>query len=299
VAITDGKIQFKNPNLNTIEVDVPILGYITTVKLPLDITKLNNGLYTVFDHASAGTFDTRQCQCVFQLNATEQATFEDFLRTEGVTKGRGQQLKIMMNTKSGFFPFGPDKGDVGEFDVVVEILDHGKQVQSPYLFFETKILMTAAHTTPGSWPAYSLPAEVKEGGPDPPTGNLKIGTVTDNRFPPRFFKPKNQYAIYTVIEEDSSGQIIDRGSSGDGFQTSFEMVSNESKAAAVIEHLNTTVRNNTFDLGVDPNSHPFGKDIGDDGTYTVRLIQNNIKIMHELHNRFNYKLELSYESGPV
>lgn len=290
--ISDGKIQLKNPNLDTIEVSHPLFGYTTTIKLPLDVGKLDTGLYNVFDHSSAGSFDTRQCRCTFQLNAAEQNTLEDFLRTEGITKGRGALLKLEMDTGSGFFPFGPDKGDVGEFDVVVEVLDHGRQRDAPFKFFETELLITSTHSTPGSWPAYSLPSEVSE-------GEITIGTITNNRFPPAYFKPKNRYAVSTVIEEDSGAQIIDKGSSGDAFETSFKMVSNESKAAAVIAHLNNTVRNNTFNLIVAVNSFPFGRNIGDDGTYTVRLIQNKISIVHEIHNRFNFSLKLSRESGPV
>ncbi|GAI98184.1 unnamed protein product, partial [marine sediment metagenome] len=182
MAVSDGKVQFEDADANQIEVDLPVFPYKSNIIFPFDIQKLENGKYASYDHGvGAATYDHRICECTFQLTEAEAIIFNDFFRDDYTaapeTKGRAFDVTMRMNASSGFFPFGPDKGDVGDFVVALEIKSHARIGESPYLYFS----ITVNITNVGSWPVYSLPAEVAE-------GEMTIGTITNNRFPPDWIK---------------------------------------------------------------------------------------------------------------
>jgi len=287
MAVTDGKIQFEDSDANQIEVTIPRFGYQTTIDMPLDIIQLDDGSYVAYDNGDGDPtlYDKRRCQCKLYLDATEQQTLNNFFRDDDENpKGRAYDVTMRMNTGSGFFPFGPDKGDVGDFATAITFRSTPAIGDSPFLYFDGTLNMQ--HT--GTFSAYSLPSEVSE-------GDLSIGSITNNRFPPGWFKPNGRYTYFETVKEDGSVEWMDRSEQGDWYNTSFEIVSNESKAAAVIDYLTATVRNNTFTLASCSNSYPFGRDLGD--TVVVRLIQSQIVIVHENYNRFRYTLKLSALPG--
>ncbi len=287
MAVTDGKLQFEDEDANQIEVTVPRFGYQTVIDLPFEIVQLDDGLFDIYDYGGGNPalYDKRRCNCKFYLNATEQQTFNNFFRDDDENpKGRAYDVTLRMNTDSGFFPFGPDKGDVGDFDVAVTFGNTPAIGEAPFLYFDSNI--NIQHT--GSYPAYSLPSEVSEGG-------LTIGTITNNRFPPGWFKPSGRYGFFETVTEDGTVEWMDRSENADWYTTTFEMVSNESKAAAVIEYLTATARNNQFTLTAPTNSYPFGRDLG--VSVVVKMIQSKIEITHEYFDRFRYTLKLSVLVG--
>ena len=284
--VTSGKIQFAD-NGNTLEISLPIFGYKTIIDMPLEIVRLDNGKYELYDHGEdAETYDIRKCQCTFLLTATEQNSLNGFFNNAAANPtGRGIDVTIRMNTGSGFFPFGADKGDVGDFDVAARIIETPITGESPFNYFTCKVEFI--HT--GTYPVYSLPAEISE-------GSFTIGTITNNRFPPAWFKPKSEYANWATIELDSSSQWIDRGTGGDWYDTEFEMHSNESKCAKVIEYLTGAAgRSNIFQVSQGTNYYMFGRDITT-AALNVKLIQKRIVITHSRYNLFTYPLNLSYVS---
>lgn len=289
MAITDGKIEITDADNNSIEVNMPVFPYKSIIDLPFDIQKLDDGTYGAYDHgADHDTYDIRRCQCRLMLTPAEQVTLNDFLREDNIaiTKGRAYDVTLKMNAGSGFFPFCPDKGDVGDFDVAIIFRRHGTIGESPFKYFVSDIEIVNT----GSWPEYSLPAEISE-------GSITIGTITNNRFPPDWFKPKVQYGYFITIEQDSSVQWIDRSENGDWWETFFRMHSNESKAAKVIEYLTGTARANAFNMTANADSYMFGRDKGN-GIFSTQLIQDSIIVTHEKYNLFTYSLNLSYVSGP-
>lgn len=286
MAVGDGKIQFAD-NGNTLDIDLPIFGYKTIIDMPLEIVKLDSGQYALYDHGDdAETYDIRRCQCTFQLNATQQNSLNGFFNNSAATPtARGIDCTIRMNANSGFFPFGADKGDAGDFDVAATLISTPTVGESPFNYFTSRVEFV--HT--GTYPAYSLPAEVSE-------GSFTIGTVTNNRFPPGWFKPKSGYANWATIERDGTSQWIDHGSSGDWYETQFEMRSNESKCAKVIQFLTgASGRSNQFAVAQGSGYYMFGRDISVADLY-VKLIQKKIEITHVGHNIFTYPLRLSYVS---
>lgn len=281
MAASSGKIEFEDADANKIQVSVPSYSYKTTIDLPFDWQKMDDGTWEGYDNGTS--YDKRMCECSFFLTVAEMATFNDFFRTDG--EGRGRDVTMRMNTDSGFFPFAPDKGDVGDFTVALTIKKPGKVGDAPFRYFKVGVII---HNT-GSWPAYSAPAEVSE-------GNLTIGTVTNLRFPPAWFEPKSEYGEFVTIEQDSTSQWIDRSDNYDWYETSFNMVCNQSKTAALIAYLVDTARVNSFTTIPPGASYMFGRDKSATATYTTKMIQDKIIITNDMHNRFSFGLNFNYIS---
>jgi len=285
--IIENKLEFEDTDGNKIMVSLPVFPYKTSIEFPFDIQKLNDGSYSSYDHGS--TYDIRKCECTFILDEGETLTFLEFFTNEyeyGVNKGRAFDVTMRPTvSNSGFFPFGPDKGNNGDFDVGVIIKNISRIGNAPYLYFHIDVLIINT----GSWPTYSLPSEVSE-------GSLTIGNVSNNRFPPNWFNPSGGYGYFGTVLQDGSIEWIDRFEGADHYQTSFNMVSNESKTAKVIEYITGTARDDNFSIVSGNNIFPFGKNIPDNKTYTVKMIQNKIDITHVRHDRFEYSLKLAYIS---
>jgi len=284
---TDKKITLTNfdgtPDL--IEIPVPIFGYTTTIQMKLAIQPLGDKKVFTFDSGIA--FDIRTFRGQLALNIADQLTFNDFMRTVGADNGRAQNLKLDMITDSGFFPFGPDKGDKGTFTVSFRTVNKPGIGSGPYKHFPDEIVMVNI----AAYPAYSLPSQIGQ-------GNLTIGTITGNRFPPDWFEANTRYAAHHAILQGQTAEYIDQGVGADSYSNRFEMVSNHSKAAAVIDEMTATNRGSTFNLVVPADSFAFGRDKSDSGTYVVQMLDNEIEITHETFNRFRYGLNLNYVSGP-
>jgi len=143
---------------------------------------------------------------------------------------------------------------------------------------------------PSSYPVYALPAESKE-------GELQIGTITENRFPPEFFQPEENIGYVGTVLQDGDTEYIDRGEAAQDYETHIMMLSGEPKAAAVIDYLAGTARAGNFALVTPTGFYPFGRNLGD-GTFTVNLITETIMITHNRYNEFAFNLDLGYISGP-
>ena len=291
--VTSGKVQFEDSDGNTLEVSLPLFPYTTTIDLPFEIQKLENGSYDCYDHGGgvADVYDSRRCQCTFELSATEIGLFNAFFSedNQATTKARGFDVTMRMNTDSGFHPFGPDKGDAGDFTVALQIENHGAVGEEPMEYF--RIGVDIANT--GAWPSYSMPAEVAD-------GSFTFGTVTDVRFPPQWFKPKVEYRVYRTIEQDGSVRWIDRGQNGDWFESAFELHANESKMGRIVAYLVGTARVAAFQV-ISPAAgitgyYIFGYDKGAAGTYNVKMIQDTLKIKHDRYNHFSMPISLSWVS---
>ncbi len=263
----------------------PSYGYSTTIDFPWDIQALDNGKYETFDHGTL--YDKRKCSCLIYLTESEMDSLNSFLSEDNsaISKGRAYDVTLRMNTNSGFFPFGPDKGDVGDFDVAIKVKVHGRVGDEPFRFFAVELEI---HNV-GAWPSYVLPTAKHE-------GNFTFGTVTECRFPPAWFKPKNRYATFLTIDQGSSSNWIDRGANGDRFETSFDFACDNSKASRVIAYIADSARSNTFTVVPPANAFMFGEDKGDTATYTVRNISNRIKITHSRKTLFTFPIKLSYVS---
>ena len=245
MAPADGQIEFDNGSGTTIQVSVPSYPYKTTISLPFEWQKMDDGTWEGFDHGTS--YDKRKCNCFFYLTAAQMETFNDFFNTDG--SGRAIDVIMRMNANSGFHPFGPDKGDVGDFTVALTYKKHGAVGESPFRYFKVEVEI---YNT-GAWPVYTPPAEVDD-------GDFTIGTVTDLRFPPNWFEPEVEYGTFMTLEENSTSQWIDRSNNYDWYETNFNMVCNESKAAVLIAYLADTARVSSFTVVPPGNAYMFGRD---------------------------------------
>lgn len=280
---TDGKITVTlNGGGNEINVAVPIFGYQTIIDFPFTIVKRDDGSYNVWDDNGTGsTFDKRYCQCQFELSASDMNTLNTYISDTG----RGQSdLVLSMSTGSGFFPFGPDKGDTGDFEIALVIKNSDRVSNEPWGYFvcEVEIYNT------GTWPSYTLPSEVSE-------GSFTFGTVTNCRFPISWFKPTTKYAVHDTRDYDGDIRYIDRGSSGDHYTTDWTWVCNESKAAAILDYIETTARGTAFSITSASGFYPFGRDNGD-GSFTVKMIQERIVVRHENYDQYKFDMKLCKDS---
>ena len=268
---------------NTITIGQPWFGYTSTINMPFTIEKLSNGTYATYDPSS--TCDVRQCQCTLYLDSTDHAAFTDFMGD--ATKGRGRDDIVMtLPTGSGFFPFGPDKGDVGAFTVAISPPDYQGIVESPYKYFMTEIVITNT----GSYPSYTPPAHT-----DLKEGSWTFGTITDLRMPQGLFSPTIHTAFDTQITRGGAAMALDRAIGGDWEETEFTWELNEAKAAAICAYITGTSRAAGFNIIPGADYYPFGYVAGN-STITCRLIQNVISITHDRHNQFTFDLRLAYIS---
>lgn len=271
----------------SIDIPAPLLGYSSTVSLPMDVVPLDDGSYST--RCEATTYDKRWCECEFWLNEVDGLALQNFVRgtlSGGVT--RQAALIMTLPSNSGFFPFGPDKGDTGSFTVNLTILSISGIGDSPWRYFRYKVRIENA----GAYPAYSIPTGVSQ-------GSFTFGTVTNCRFPQEWFYPTSRYAIHKTMLEDGTSSIVDRGSAADSWTSAFTMTGNESKTAALLNYITGTVRGSTFTFVAGNYYYPFGADLGDNGTFTARLISGEIIVKHSHPDTFSFGVEISYVSGPT
>lgn len=257
---------------------VPEFGYQTDIKLPFDFIKLDSGSYNVRDEGTK--YDKRSCKCSLILSPAEQASLNTLLNSTA----RGKSLILTLPSGSGFFPFGPDKGDTGVFTVVI-LLEGTPSIQSsPFKYFRCDL--TIFNT--GVYPAYSLPTQI-------PEGVFTIGTISNCRMPQSLFEPAQSYGISVSFTESNRADFTDRGALFDSAATKFVQQCNQSKCAALLNYLTNTIRSGAFSVTSADNFYMFGSDQGSSDTYTVRMTSNALVIKHPRYNEFEASLELQKE----
>jgi hypothetical protein len=240
---------------------------------------MSSGLYKTFD--AGATYDIRSCECVFRLDATQANSLLGFIDTTA----RGRNVTLTLPSGSGMRPFGPDKNDTGAWTVSAEILDSPGVMDAPYLYFDIKTRLVNQSTHP----AYSLPAELNE-------GSISIGTVDNVKFPQGWFKPENRLGLNIDYGMSGIAKYIDRGGYADAHINTAIYNCSQAKAAAIVDYLTGIARAEPFTLTTADNQYAFGRRSGGAGSYTVRLIQNEITIVHNGHDNFDIGLSLSREA---
>ena len=263
------KVQGKAYRFNN-----PQYGYTTTIHIATHITPVAPKGYTVWDDGSS--YDYRTCRAEFLLYEDDAETLIQTITDDAY--GRGIDCNLMLQEGSGFYPFGPDKGDSGTFGVRIIRVEPGPVQEEPWRYFRIAVEMVAT-----SYPGYVLPTEVSE-------GDLQIGTITGLRYPPDFPKSLHNVLYDVNITRDGSPYTTDYLQSSDNYETSLPMVCNHSKSAALVNHLVSTVRDSTLSVVGGDNTYLFGRIPGDSGTYTCRWIDSSLKIVHVAYNRFSFDL---------
>lgn len=282
--VADGKINLNNGGAG-IEIRTPLFGYETRIKFPFDFD--NTRERTAFDHGKgAATYDIRSCECDFILDADEAQFFNNFVKNTSANQARGQTALLSMLSGSKFFPFGADKGDVGNFTVTIEMARPQGVGKEPFRYFKCNVKFTNV----GAWPAFT-PASPES------QGEFSIGTVAGLRMPRNWFSPDVMYNVKTFITEGGAQTFMDAGANGDNYFTKFDMMEKEGNMASLISFLaSASGRVTQFAISANANSYPFGRDKSSGLSFNVRLMQAELRIVHASYNIFETGLNLRFIS---
>ena len=266
-----------------VELPTPQWGYTVKIKYPISLTRLDNGFWVKWDNGS--NYDRRYLSCSWLLEKTDAEALVGILRDSA--KGRGLMLTIKCGTASGFYPFGPDKGDSGDFQVMVtgSVPDASRghpgdlfQVSCNFIFV-------------GSYPAYSIPAAQYE-------GNLTIGTVTNLRYPEGMHTQMVVYRTPTNETYNASGYSIDRAATADNYESTMALDLLQSNMGRLIDYLSgVSGRANNIDVTPPNNAYLFGVENGATATYTCSWLDDELEIVHSNHDQFSTSLSFGLISA--
>lgn len=289
--ITGDKIIFTAPDgVTTLELDPPLWGYKTTIKMPLYQSERADGSVGVFD--AGVNYDRRVCECTFQVNFTDAGSIIAFFRDKVL--GRGNQVTLTLPAFTPFdgcrwFPFGPDKGDYGVYTVqIVDLKPSGQQID-PFRWWNITMKMLYID---GPEPEYSLPAATDY-------GNIQIGDVSYLRYPESTFQSEALYNIDQRVLMGGSAGVVDNGYDADQWRVTFELSGTRKKFAELLNYLTVVNRNATTKLYPELNivtqdyQFIFGRENSGAGAYSALLLN---KVLDVTHVNFDlYKMQLSFQ----
>jgi hypothetical protein len=220
------------------------------------------------------------CECTFLLDAADADELLGFIDTTA----RGKNISLILPSGSGFYLFGPDKGHSGIYTVSAEIISSDGVGAAPWLYFTVNVRFV----NQGTYPTYNLPTQLAD-------GSISIGDVDNVRFPPDWFKPEDELGVYQSLGMSGVAKFVDRGGYADRHDTSAVFKCSQAKAAALVNYL-TTIRADTFTLTTADNQYAFNRRSGGAGSYTVRMIQDEITITNNGHEDFEIGINLSREA---
>jgi hypothetical protein len=243
--------------------------------------------YAFFDADNTGAKDYRILTTSrWQLPIAQKALLNEFL--QDAAAGRCETITMSLGAIStGFFPFGPDFGDKGDFTVRLLSQNQSGMLLSPFKYFEDDLsfVMVSAPTPP------ALPTQVSQ-------GNLQIGTVEGLLYPQDTFKPSSRYNHQTGLSRTGAPYSIDGNDSGDSWETQFDHQCNTSLAAALVNFLvSSSGRTSEIDIITSLDNYAFGIDQGSNAHYIGNFLGSSrtknelvIKITHDRYNRFTIPL---------
>jgi hypothetical protein len=257
------------------DLPAPEYGYEVEIGTALIHTERLPWGYGIWDNGVANV--SRTLKATWLLDATDTNTLLGIFND--LNKGRGISVELKLGTEpTGFYPFGPDHGDEGDFDCRMINIDIKPVMEEPWQYFKTEISFVEEDN-----PTYSLPSEVSE-------GDLQIGTITNLRYPPSMPQSRTRYGFSTQLAYDGTPYTIDKRSTWDYNATTLKMACNQSKAAALIDHLINTVRNNNLTIVAQSGNYLFGQPGGESGSYTCQWLDSVISIKHTMYDRFEFDL---------
>lgn len=264
-----------------VEIETPRWGYTVTPVMPFTIVHMGGLSWRIQDNGTA--YDRRYLKCEWMLDKTLTDNLLDIFKN--VSKGRGKMLTLKLGTSSGFYPFGPDKGDSGNFQCVLKSVNPKPSIGHPQDYFQTECEFMFT----GSYPAYSLPTQINE-------GNLQIGTIANLRYPQNMHDQDIKYGVDVIETHDYSAYVNDRTAGADAFKAAMSLDLQGPNMAALINHLTGTVRANALNIYPPTNAYLFGRENGDgdeDGLFVCNWIDESFEIVHRAFNDFGVTLNFA------
>jgi hypothetical protein len=188
-------------------------------------------------------------------------------------------------TPSGFFPFGPDLGDVGDFTVkILDIGDTGIKY-SPWLTSAMTMRMLLV-----SAPEYDMVDDVDD-------GDFFIGSLTGMAQPQESFLIRREAKYVSDTTRGGDPVVIDSGATSDHLYSSFTMRCRKPKAQALMDYLCNSVRGDSIEIDNTANLYPFGVTVNSGGAYVLSGRNNKsvIECTHDDYNEWSFPLEFVFD----
>jgi len=258
---------------------MPQWGYSVKIVYPFVTTKLSNKKYAKWD--SGANYDKRYLNCSWLMQLSEAETLSELFRDPA--KGRGKIITFKLGaTETGFFPFGVDKGDKGDFQAVLTDLKLPASQGHPSDLFT----ISATFMFVGSYPAYSLPTVF-------PEGNLTVGTCANLRYPEAMHDQSISHGVTVKETENYSAYVLDRGISADSYEAGLNLDLLGANMAKLVDFL-SGASGRASDITVTPpaNSYLFGIVNGSTDDYTCKWLDNELEIVHNGYDQFSTSINL-------
>ena len=254
-----------------VSIDAPLYGYTTEIQLAFEVAPMI-GRYAHADYGPA--YDQRSLVAsVHWMTAGAMVSLSELLRTS-----RGEDITLRLgDDPTGFFPFGPDLGDKGNFVVFVDDCEAGGINDNPFRHFTPEVKLKL-RTAPG----YILPAAVYE-GPFEVSG-LKF------RWPQEGVSPKLNRARVQGYTRAGIPYGVDLGSNADLFTTEFNLEGGTANISAFLALMSQASRTDDIDIWGPLHYWLLGPEQGSSGGYHCRLLNNVLQVTHNRFNSFSVPL---------
>lgn len=266
----------------SVTIKQPYFGYSTAIRMDLRYSRTTTG-YKIGDNSTA---DVRICEIpTWLLDATDALALSEFFNN--VEKGRGNNFTIALGANaSGFFPFGPDKGDKNTFTCSLLEFDRKGVQLNPFLQHLNSIKLVYVS---GPSAAYTPPTAEAE-------GSLEIGTVTTLRNVQTFPQVLQEQSIIREVSRGGVVSSVDLGTTGDYVETALDLELRPGNCAALIAYL-LSARGGDITVTTPANTWLFGMPNDYMGTYTTKLLSPELKITHDNFNLFKMQIKLWMKSN--
>jgi hypothetical protein len=277
--------------LHSVTIAVPQYGYTASLHMSIHTndTREHNGRISFFDCGQA--YDYRTCTIdTWMMPAAQKTALNAFLRDS--TQGRTSNLMLQLgNNHSGFFPFGPDLGDVGNFTINITDRKQGGSLLSPWKYFSDGFTMVMVSAS-----SYSPAGGTRQ-------GNFSVAGVDDLMFPQAGFKPESKYSVNTDITRNGTPYYTDGSQSSDYWLSKFDQELNTGKAAKLLTAL-ANVRDGSMSIIAGSDYYLFGGDNYGAGIFAVKSLGSQttsneivINARHVAGNRWTIPLVFVYEDS--
>lgn len=266
---------------STVYIDPPAWGYRVDINMYIKMVQTRSG-WKLFDGGKQ--YDYRICtipKCL--LNKTQTENLTTFLNTE--YQGRNQELSVQLGVNSGFYMFGPDKGDSYLFNCRIIDRKQTTLLYDPWMHTEGafEFHLIELPETP-----YELPEQVFE-------GNLSIGNISNLKWPQSGIKLNTRYGLLQTSGHGEYVESIDVKTNI--YDSEFTIECNQSNAAALVDFL-CSDNGRAYDINIvaPENMYLFGVENGHDKTFTTKLLMNKISITHNNNEQFSIPLKFWMKS---
>jgi hypothetical protein len=272
----------------TITLNNPVGAYSCSLRMPITIAEKHPAGYAEpFDADPAGSCDYRVMEtATWQLPADQKAALNAFLRN--ASYGRAENITLRLGaTPTGFFPAGPDLGDVGDFVVRVVSQDQGGMLLEPWKYWSDTLALAIVTA-----PAYTAAAGAAQ-------GSLTIGTVDTLMYPQAGFNPTSRYNVRTDLSRTGVPYSVDGRAATDAWESEWLQRCNNGLAAELVEYL-SGARGGDIDIVGAANYWIFGADNLAAASYSCKFIGSSrtrnevvIKMTCEKYNHWSIPLRFA------